>query len=171
MWSIMERHVTPAHRPWNVLLSVSMPNQFSPVSRTVAPVESTICEPRVLRYPVPVPPTAADAVPLRPTTATAPPAPSASAAATAISRESLVFMRRTLGWPAKTGQPSTLFIPAYGVAASNFAKRPAETFLRWLRLRVVVDAVDALDGQPALGDEQVEVQGGLHDRQHHVEAA
>src|SRR5690349_4354579 len=49
MWSIMERHVTPAHRPWNVLLSVSMPNQLSPVSRTVAPVESTICEPRVLR--------------------------------------------------------------------------------------------------------------------------
>src|SRR6185437_12169883 len=33
-------------------------------------------------------------------------------------------------------------------AASNFAKRPAETFLRWLRLRVVVDPVDALDGQP-----------------------
>jgi hypothetical protein len=44
MWSICWVQVAgrPAHNPWNVWLSVSMPNQFSPVSRTVAPVLSTI---------------------------------------------------------------------------------------------------------------------------------
>ena len=43
------RHGLFDHRPWKVLLSVSMPNQLMPVSRTVAPVLSTILLPLVRR--------------------------------------------------------------------------------------------------------------------------
>src|SRR3954453_14061713 len=61
MWSICIFQVAlrPAHSPWKVWLSVSMPNQLSPVRRTVAPVLSTILLPLVWRKPVPVPAAAA----------------------------------------------------------------------------------------------------------------
>src|SRR3954447_20813532 len=61
MVSSWPRHGLLDHRPWKVLLSVSMPNQLMPVSRTVAPVLSRILLPLVCRKPVPVPPVAADA--------------------------------------------------------------------------------------------------------------
>ena len=44
-----ERHGLLDHRPWKVLLSVSMPNQLMPVRRTVAPELSTILFPLVCR--------------------------------------------------------------------------------------------------------------------------
>ncbi len=43
------RHGLFDHSPWNVLLSVSIPNQLMPVIRTVAPVVSTILFPLVCR--------------------------------------------------------------------------------------------------------------------------
>src|SRR5688572_28732124 len=65
MWLSWLRHVSLDHKPWNVLLSVSMPNQLIPVSRTFAPVASMIWSPRVLRYPVPVPAAKAELLPDR----------------------------------------------------------------------------------------------------------
>src|SRR3954466_13618528 len=52
MVSSWERHGLLDQRPWNVLLSVSIPNQLMPVSRTVAPELSTILLPLVCRYPL-----------------------------------------------------------------------------------------------------------------------
>ncbi len=49
MVSSCERHGLLDHRPWKVLLSVSMPNQLMPVMRTVVPVLSTILLPSVCR--------------------------------------------------------------------------------------------------------------------------
>src|SRR5919112_3614357 len=59
------RHGLLDQSPWNVLLSVSMPNQLMPVRRTVVPVLSTIRLPLVRRYPVPVPAALAGAVTVR----------------------------------------------------------------------------------------------------------
>src|SRR3954471_8654861 len=61
MVSSCDFHGLLAHSPWKVLLSVSMPNQLIPVSRTVLPALSMILLPLVCRYPVPVPPAAAAA--------------------------------------------------------------------------------------------------------------
>src|SRR3954471_17742107 len=81
MVSSCERHGLLEHRPWKVLLSVSMPNQLMPVSRTVAPVLSMILLPLVWRYPVPVPPVAADAGEAARTAAVSTPAAAVATAA------------------------------------------------------------------------------------------
>src|SRR3954463_6865654 len=58
-----------------------MPNQLMPVSRTVAPVLSMILLPLVWRYPVPVPPVAADAGEAARTAAVSTPAAAVATAA------------------------------------------------------------------------------------------